>query len=226
MPRHAHAVLIIVLAIGAYGSSGGANGVPAPAPSRNAPRTPETMAVEAYNKGLESRNRGIKAEEQAAKSVKDSDRLRHDKRAKDEYKRAAALFTEATAKNPELPQAWNGIGFIHRKLGEYDRSLAAYERALTLAPNFPDAIEYRGETYLAMNRIEDAKQAYLTLFGLDRQQAELLMKAMAGWVAQRRAAPQDVDPSAIADLERWIKERAAVAQQTRRMAPDVAHRGW
>ena len=71
-----------------------------------------------------------------------------------------------------------------------------------MAPGFPDAIEYRGEAFLALNRIDDAKQAYMDLFASDRKQAETLMKAMGDWVTQRKAGPAGVIP------QRWRHSRA------------------
>ena len=53
------------------------------------------------------------------------------------------------------------MGFAYRKTGDYAKALEMYDKALALQPGFPDAIEYRGEAYLALNRIDDAKQAYL-----------------------------------------------------------------
>lgn len=204
-----------------------ANGLPAPAkPERAAAGTPEAKAVEAYNRGLDNRNRGMKAEERAARSANDTERAANGQKAREEYRLAFRSFDEAARLNPALPHAWNGLGFAHRKLGEYEQSLAAYERALALAPNFPDALEYRGETYLAMNRIEDAKQAYLTVFAIDRKQADLLLKAMSAWVAERKAAPAGVARGVVSGLETWIAERAAIAQQTRLMGHDGVHRSW
>ena len=46
-----------------------------------------------------------------------------------------------------MPPAW--LPATSRRLGEYDRSLAAYEKALALSPDYPEAIEYRAEAYLA-----------------------------------------------------------------------------
>jgi tetratricopeptide (TPR) repeat protein len=228
MLRILKAAPALVVLLGLYQLNVRANGVPVPAnPVRsNVPRTPEEMAVEAYNRALDNRNRGLKAEEQAARSAKDSDRLKHDRKAREEYQRALKNFQEAAKLNPTLPQAWNGVGFAHRKLGDYTNALASYDRALQLAPNFPDAIEYRAEAFLALNRIEDAKQAYLTLFALDRKQAELLMQAMSAWVARRKVDPAGVAPLAVSELETWIKERSAVAQQTRLMGHDAAYRSW
>jgi tetratricopeptide (TPR) repeat protein len=118
------------------------------------------------------------------------------------------------------------MGFAYRKLGDYMKALDMYDRALQLAPNFPDAIEYRGEAYLALNRIDDAKQAYLTLFAMDRKQADMLMKAMVDWVGRRQSDPAGVDPSAVSAFEAWLKERGTVAQETRLMALDQRHLSW
>jgi tetratricopeptide (TPR) repeat protein len=226
MSRSVKAVIAVIAVLGTWQLGVGANGIPVPKTSAAAPRTPEERAVVEYNRGLDSRNRGAKAEAQAAKSSKDSDRVKHEKKALEEYRRALKSFEEAATLNPELPHAWNGVGFAQRKLGDPAKALASYDRALLLAPNFPDAIEYRGEAYLALNRIDDAKQAYLALFAIDRKQAELLMKAMSGWVAQRKVTPAGADPAAVSELEKWISERSVIAQQTRLMSRDAVYRPW
>jgi hypothetical protein len=41
------------------------------------------------------------------------------------------------------------MGFALRKTGEPVKALEMYDKALALAPGFPDALEYRGEAYLA-----------------------------------------------------------------------------
>src|SRR5437868_1650054 len=81
------------------------------------------------------------------------------------------------------------------------KSLVNYEKALKINPGFADAIEYRGEAYLGLNRIEDAKQAYLTLFAKDRAQADSLMKAMNTWVSKHQAEPAGVDPAVVTGLD-------------------------
>ncbi len=125
-----------------------------------------------------------------------------------------------------MPQAYNGMGFSYRKLGDYAKALDNYDRALQLAPNFPDAIEYRGEAYLALNRLDDAKQSYLTLFAMDRKQADSLMAAMKSYVEKKKADPTGVDAAALAAFETWIAERATVAQETRLMAFNAHHGSW
>jgi tetratricopeptide (TPR) repeat protein len=101
-----------------------------------------------------------------------------------------------------------------------------YDKALALAPGFPDALEYRGEAYLALSRIDDAKAAYLELFAKDRDQAAQLMKAMTDWVAKRQADPAGADPAAVTAFDTWIKERAKVAALTVNMSLASNHSIW
>jgi tetratricopeptide (TPR) repeat protein len=226
MSRTTRAASLLIGALGLYQAGVAANALPTARPSAGRAMTPDEMATDAYNKGIDSRNRAIKAEADALKDKKDSDRAKNEKKAREEHEKALQHFSKAAELNPSMPQAWNGMGFAHRKLGDYSRALESYDRALALAPNFPDAIEYRGEAYLALNRLDDAKQAYLALFAMDRRQADLLMKAMTEWVAKRKADPAGADPAAVSALETWIKERSALAQQTRLMGRDVVYRSW
>jgi tetratricopeptide (TPR) repeat protein len=231
MNRIARSTIVVVSVVGVC-QAVGANGVsipPAPsggAASASRPATPEEMAVEAYNSGIARRDRAAKAEAQAFKDKKDSDRVKNEKKAREEYEKALKDFEKAARLNPEMPQAYNGMGFSYRKLGDYEKALTNYDKALQLAPRFPDAIEYRGEAYLALNRIDDAKQAYLTLFAMDRKQADSLMTAMKAYVAKKKADPAGVDAAALGAFESWIAERSGVAEQTKLLALNVKHGSW
>jgi tetratricopeptide (TPR) repeat protein len=230
MVRIVKAAVTLVALVGVYQVAAGANGVAVPSsPSPSAAprtRTPEEMAIDVYNSGISHRDRAGKAEVQAAKDKKDSDRVKNEKKAREEYEKALKDFKKAAELNPNLPQAYNGMGFSYRKLGDYAKALENYDRALEMAPRFPDAIQYRGEAYLGLNRLDDAKQAYLTLFGMDRKQADLLMKAMTEYVAKKKADPSGVDPAALSAFESWITERAGVAQETQLMALNAPHGSW
>lgn len=179
--------------------------------------TPEERAIESYNSGIEHRDKGLKAELKAT-TVQAADRDKEQKKSLDEYQKALKDFKKAAESDPKLFQAYNGMGFAYRKTGDFAKALEMYEQALQMAPGFPDAIEYRGEAYLALNRIDDAKQSYLTLFASDRKQADILMKAMTDWVAKRRVDPAGVDAAALAAFESWIKERGTLANETAAMA--------
>jgi tetratricopeptide (TPR) repeat protein len=113
-----------------------------------------------------------------------------------------------------MHEAWNYVGYTNRKLGHYDEALAAYDKALTLKPGYADALEYRGEAYLALKRIPDAQQAYLDLYGGNRALAGKLLTAMKSWVADQRATAAGSNAANLDELDKWIQERAQIAGQT------------
>lgn len=198
--------------------------MPAPTTPARMP-TPDELAVEAYNSGVSHRDKGHKAEQQVA-TAKESDRAKHEKRAADEYGKALKDFKRAADLNPRLYQAYNGMGYATRKLGDYAKALEYYDKAIQMAPGFPEAIEYRGEAYLALNRVDDAKKAYLELLASNRNLADSLMKSMKHWVEKRRADPAGVDPATISAFEAWITERSEAASLTASMGLSGHSRGW
>jgi hypothetical protein len=115
--------------------------------------------------------------------------------------------------DPSAHEAWNYVGYTNRKLGNYADALAAYAKALSLKPGYPEALECRGEAYLGLNHIPDAKQAYLDLYAGDRKLADKLLNAMKAWVAAQRAAPGGASSGAD-DFDHWIQERAQISAQT------------
>jgi tetratricopeptide (TPR) repeat protein len=126
-----------------------------------------------------------------------------------------------------MHEAWNYVGYTNRKLGEYDIALAAYERALALHPGYPEALEYRGEAFLALHRISDAQQAYLDLFASNRQLADKLLTAMKGWVTtQRTASSGGPETTAVDAFDKWVQERAQIAGQTASLTRTGAASSW
>ena len=119
------------------------------------------------------------------------------------------------------------MGFALRKTGDYARALEMYDKAISMAPGFfSEAVEYRAEAYLALNRLDDARQAYLDLFAADRKQADILMAAMKTWVEAHRGDAAGVDPAAVSAFDKWIGEREGLAKQTRLMAVTPRQSGW
>ena len=166
----------------------------------SAPRqSPEAVAADALASGLER--------------LETADRLslKNPKRARKEYEAALRFFQAAATAAPDNYRAHNGAGYSLRKLGRYERALASYERALALAPTSSEAIEYRAEAYLGLNRLADAKQAYMHLFVHDRSASNVLMKAMKSWVETHRAQPAGIEPVLIDAFEAWVRERDTLA---------------
>jgi tetratricopeptide (TPR) repeat protein len=142
--------------------------------------------------------------------------------AKRAYTTARAKFEEATKEDPNLAQAWNGLGYSSRKLGDYKAALAAYDKAIELRPGYPEATEYRGEAYLALNRTEDAKQAYLDLFSANRTLAAKLLASMKSWADKnRKSKAEDA-----ADVEEFVAERETIAAQTAALTREATTQGW
>ncbi|MEY4761277.1 MAG: hypothetical protein RLZZ200_1133 [Pseudomonadota bacterium] len=143
--------------------------------------------------------------------------LGYDAFEKGDFPTARDKFESAAKADPELKEAWNMIGHVSRRLADYDRSLVAYDKALALDPAYPEAIEYRAETFLALNRLDDAKAAYLGLLASSRSHADVLLESMRQWVAARRRAPAGVAASDIDAFAKWVEARGTIARQTASM---------
>jgi len=188
---------------------------PASAPSAQSPElTPEQKAIGYYNDGVADRERADKLE---AESVKETDAAKKAKlleKSKRVHESAIKTFMRAVQNDPNMFQAWGGLGYAYRKTGNYPQALEAYDKALALKDSYTPAIEYRAEAYLAVNRLNDVKSAYMTLFTADRPRADELAAAMETWVEKRKADPAGVDPAAIDEFAKWVAERKQLASQT------------
>jgi tetratricopeptide (TPR) repeat protein len=173
----------------------------------------------AYNIGFEQFEK-TRAAEQGAKGKASAKVL-------DAYREVRGNFETAVAADPSMKEAWNLIGYTSRRLGEYERSLEAYEKALALNPEYTEAIEYRAEAHLALNRLDEVKAAYLKLFGSSRASADVLLQAMQQWVADRRKKPGDLTAAQVDAFAQWVGERTGIAQQTAALVGDTqALRDW
>jgi tetratricopeptide (TPR) repeat protein len=76
----------------------------------------------------------------------------------DEGQHAQALSMLARIKWQEQPRVLNLVGYNTRKLGDIDKGLDYYHRALALDPNYLLAREYLGEGYLQKGDLAKAKE--------------------------------------------------------------------
>ena len=79
------------------------------------------------------------------------------------YKGAVKYLKRRLKEAPEDADAWNLMGFAHRKMKDYEAAEDYYGRALELNPHHKGALEYRGELYLETDRPEEARAALRAL---------------------------------------------------------------
>jgi tetratricopeptide (TPR) repeat protein len=139
-----------------------------------------------YNVGFE-RFEGIKKAELAAGELKGAQLREHESQVRQGYTEARERFRAAAAADPAMKEAWNMIGYTSRQLGDYEASLEAYGKALALAPDYPEAIEYRAELFVLTGRFEQVKAAYAQLLKSSPSYAGVLKGSLKEWVARKDA---------------------------------------
>lgn len=214
---------VLVATVPAAWAAGGG-----PMPSMSTPReqSPEDQAKSAYNDGVREVRKADRFQASATQLSDTGKKEKALREAHDHYASSLTKFMQAAKLDPNMHEAWNYVGYTNRKLGNYDVALAAYERALALHPGYPEALEYRGEAFLALNRISDAQQAYLDLFAANRGLADKLLTAMKGWIDGQRTAASGSDATAVDALDKWVQERAQIAGQTAALTREGAASSW
>ena len=188
-----------------------ASGVPSsPTPSMG--MSPQDNSIRAFQDGLRYRDRAWKAEKELATTQDDGKRQKLMEAVRKSYEADIRSQRAAINDNPKMFQAHTELGYALRKTGNYDDALKAYDKALDLMPNYGEAIEYRAEAYLGLNRVDDTKNSYLMLYnGGAKELAKQLGDAMQKWVADRKADPGSVAATSIDDFAKWIGQRTEIA---------------
>lgn len=185
-----------------------AGGSSAPAPPSGDPAaslTPEQNAMLAYNDGLEYREKAWKLEEEIAAG--DPKAEKKAMKVGKAYKKAIGQFRKAVEQVPNFHQAWSSLGYALRKTGQYQESLEAYDRSLAIDPRYPEAIEYRAEAYLGLNRINEAQNAYRLLLDKNEELAAELLGSMRGWIEARREDLAGLELDQLDGFARWVEDR-------------------
>jgi len=191
-------------------ASGGSN---TQTPATTTAQAPEQKASDLYNTGLRLRDKAWKFEAAAEKADGDEQTAKLQSKAAKQYSKAIKYFELATEKNRNFFQAYGSLGYALRKTGDHAAALTAYDHALAIEPTYTEAIEYRAEAYLALDRVDDARQAYMALFADDRARADELMVAMQAWVARRRATPGELASDLVEQFADWLDQRGELAGQ-------------
>jgi len=121
------------------------------------------------------------------------------------FRKARDNFRTAAATEPGMKEAWNMVGYTSRRVGDYEESLAAYDKALALAPDYPEAIEYRAELFLLTGRLAQVKEAYATLQkSSSPAYASALKTSMKGFLKSKKPLPDSVQPADRDAFAAWV----------------------
>jgi len=183
-------------------------------PSAPAPDKPDKAAAKAFKAGVKSLNKAREYQDAADKATnpdKKSDALY---RVSEEYGKALDQFTEALSNKGDMFEAWNYVGYIHLRLGAFNESIDDYNHTLALKADLLEAIEHRAEAYMAVDRLDEAKAAYMDLFNHARPLADQLMVSMQSWLESHRVAANGMRASDIDSFGKWLQEREGIAKQT------------
>jgi hypothetical protein len=183
-------------------------------PSAPATDKPDAAAKKAFTAGVKSLNRARELEETAAKATNPDKKAAALDKVGDAYNKALDQFTEALSNKGDMVDAWNYAGYVHLRLGAYRESIDDYNHTLALKADLLDAVEHRAEAYMAVDRLDEAKAAYMDLFNHARPLADELMVSMQKWLETHRAAAGGIRAADIDSFGKWVQERDGIAKQT------------
>ena len=184
---------------------------PALASFDNTPKTPASSS--SLPQATEQKSARQEAEKWYHDAYEDVTKAKELLADKSDAKKSAKLFHRAIDRagralelDKSYHEAWNLQGFAWRQLGDYDKSVAAYERCLDLDPNYAPAREYYGQTLLAKG---DRAGAELQLVWLQRLKADDLAKQLEAAIAAAPPAKPAGDAKAVAKPEPSAKADSA-----------------
>ncbi len=76
----------------------------------------------------------------------------------EDFRTAVQLLERVVTRDSRNADAFNYLGFSHRKLGDVEQALTFYRKALAIDPKHKGAHEYIGEAYLEKNDLAKAKE--------------------------------------------------------------------
>ena len=178
------AVLLLFAASATFAMSSGPSSPPPPPPSE--PGIPGMNGSGQVGQPTPRQE----AEQSYALAYEDVGKAKQDledgkaKNAEKKFKRALERCEKAVLFDERYFEAWNLLGFTARKLGDYDKAFKAYDRCLSIKPDYAPAREYLGEAWLEKG---DPKQARVQLIWLERLNATVELQTLKtsydAWIA-------------------------------------------
>ena len=175
---------------------------------------PDAAATKAYTAGKKSLAKAKDFENTAAAAQNPDKKSSALEKMRDAYYRALDQFTEALSNKGDMYDAWNQVGYIHLRLGAYTESIDDYNHTLALKPDLYEATFHRAEAYLAVDHVDNAKDAYMDLFNHARPFADRLMESMQNWLTMHRADSNGMRAADVDAFDKWLQEQGGIAKQT------------
>jgi tetratricopeptide (TPR) repeat protein len=183
-------------------------------PSAPAEVKPEKAAAKAYASGTKTMVKARELEDTIAKATDPDKKAKAVSKLEDTYGRALEQFTEVLRNKNDMYDAWNQIGYVHLRFGAYRESIDDFNHGLKLKPDVLEAVEYRGEAYLGIDHLDEAKATYMDLFFHARPLADRLMVAMQAWLKNHQVAATGVRATDVESFDKWVQERDGIAKTT------------
>jgi tetratricopeptide (TPR) repeat protein len=181
-------------------------------PSAPAEVKPDKAAAKAYAAAMKSMNKAKEIQETMAKTADADKKANLQQKLDDTYGRALEQFTDVLRNKNDMYDAWAKIGFIHLHFGAYRESIDDFNHALILKPDMPEAIEQRGEAFMGIDHLDEAKAAYMDLFYHARPLADQMMTTMQAWLQSHRASANGIRATDIDAFDKWLQEREGIAK--------------
>ncbi len=182
-------------------------------PSSSAVDKPDVAARKAFNAGVKSVNKARDYESNAQKAATPDKKANALEKESDALEKALDQFTEALKNKSDMYEAWNYACYVHLRLGAFAEAVDDCNHGLELKPDTLPAVENRAEAYLALDRLAEAKAAYMDLFNHQRPLADQLMGVMQQWILQHRQNANGVRPGDVDAFDQWVRERDGIAKQ-------------
>lgn len=150
----------------------------------------------------------------------------------DDYKRAAALYSNIIAAGTDVAEAYAGLALVYLRMKKEDVAYNAAAKAVELEPSLAAAHAALGEVYFRQAKLFEAEQEFLTplraeeedaraYFGLSHIYHATFNEKRAKWALDRAHALDPKDPEINGD---WLQTRPA-AEQIRALESFVASGG-
>ena len=106
-----------------------------------------------------------------------------------------------------------------------EAALAEYQVALRRQGDEPEILLRLAHGYARLDRLDEAKEAYMLLFNHDRERSHELLEAMGTWVEKRRSDPGQLSSDTVEEFSQWVQKRGEIAAQTSALYGDEAAGG-